>query len=230
MNLRPSLRLEACSYQAAKYAVEHWHYSKTMPLSRMVKIGVWEGGEYKGVVIFAWGANRNIASPFGLQMVECVELVRIALTDHITEVSKIISIATKMLKRHSPGVRLIISYADQRQGHHGGIYQAAGWIYAGETPSKIDYILHGKILQRRAYTGSVFGKPKRRLPKGAEEIRVPPKHRYLMPLDGKIRSLILPYAKPYPKRLKDSSEPSANHAEEGGATPTQTLHSRGVTL
>ena len=36
------------------------------------------------------------------------------------------------ISRHSlPGLRLIVSYADKDQNHHGGIYRATNWIYEG---------------------------------------------------------------------------------------------------
>jgi len=51
MNLNQNkveLKLDWCSYQAAKYAVENWHYSKCMPVGKLVKIGVWEDKKYIG--------------------------------------------------------------------------------------------------------------------------------------------------------------------------------------
>ena len=48
MSDKVDLRLDWCSYEAAKYAVEHWHYSKRMPKSKLAKIGVWEDGEFIG--------------------------------------------------------------------------------------------------------------------------------------------------------------------------------------
>ena len=41
-----TLKLGWCSYAAAKYAVEHWHYSKVMPSGKAVYIGVWEEAEF----------------------------------------------------------------------------------------------------------------------------------------------------------------------------------------
>jgi hypothetical protein len=46
------LRVDWCSYQAAKYAVEHWHYSGSMPAYKQAYIGAREDNEFKGVVIF----------------------------------------------------------------------------------------------------------------------------------------------------------------------------------
>jgi hypothetical protein len=90
----------------------------------MVKIGAWESGRFIGVVIFAWGMNRNLGSPYGLGIGECCELVRVALSKHKTQVSRIIKIALAFLKSKSPGLKMIVSFADPEQGHSGGIYQA----------------------------------------------------------------------------------------------------------
>ena len=93
----------------------------------MVTLGCWEEGNFIGAVIFAWGANCNMAKHQGLKMTEAAELVRVALRDHKTPVSRILSICIKMLKRQSPGLKLLLSYADPCHGHVGGIYQASGW-------------------------------------------------------------------------------------------------------
>ena len=197
---RPELRVDWCSYQAAKYAVENWHYSKTMPVAKLVAIGAWEDDIFIGSIIFSWGANPNLSKSYDLRMVECVELVRVALSPHISPTSKIVSQAVKMLKRQSPGVRLIVSYADTREAHVGTIYQAMNWIYTGETGTKFDYELNGQILQRRSYTGRNFNGTRLRVPLGANKIQSPSKHRYLYPLDRAMRRQIAPLAQPYPKK------------------------------
>ena len=46
------LRVDWCDYQAAKYAVMHWHYSKAMPAGRNVYLGVWESNRFVGAVLF----------------------------------------------------------------------------------------------------------------------------------------------------------------------------------
>ena len=194
------LRVDWCSYQAAKYAVEHWHYSRTMPVAKMVSVGTWENGRFVGCVVFSWGANPNMAKPFGLKMTECVELVRVALTSHSSQTSRIVAKAVKMLTTKSPGIRLLVSYADTREGHHGGIYQAMNWVYVGTTAPKFDFELNGKVLQRRSYTGRNFDGSRMRLPSGACKVASPSKHKYLYPLDRAMRKQIAPLAKPYPKR------------------------------
>ena len=53
---KPVLKLDWCSHEAARWAVEHWHYSKSMPTPPVVKIGVWEDERFIGVVLFSRGA------------------------------------------------------------------------------------------------------------------------------------------------------------------------------
>lgn len=124
---KPVLKLDWCSHAAAKYAVEHWHYSRRMPMPPLVSVGAWEDGVYVGCVLFSRGANAQLGAPYGLAMTECAELVRIALASHATPVTRIVAVALKFLRTNSPGLRLLVSYADPSEGHHGGIYQGGGW-------------------------------------------------------------------------------------------------------
>lgn len=230
MSSKPVLKLDWCSHEAAKYAVEKWHYSRTMPPPPRMIVGVWEAAQFVGVVMFARGATGQLLSPYGLSTVEGCELVRIALGNHATEVSRIVSIALKLLVAQCKGLRLIVSFADHRQGHLGGIYQAENWIYAGETASSSMYRdARGKLWHERMISPSgtkkVFGKSRVVLkPTDCVRIKMPGKHRYLMPLDDEMRAKIAPLAKPYPKRaVSVAGDTSANHAEEGGSIPTTAL-------
>lgn len=218
---KSDLKIEWATYEAAKYACEHYHYSKTVPVGKMVKIGAWENERFIGVVIFAWGMNRNLGSPYGLRITECCELVRVALTKHSCQVTRIISLAIKFLKKTNPGLRLIVSFADPEANHHGGIYQGGNWAYLGKSSSSFEWRLNGKRLNKRAYTGNNFGHAKLEIPKGAERVMITGKHRYLMPLDDEMRKQIEPLRKPYPKRVQSvDSDTATFQVEEGGANPT----------
>jgi hypothetical protein len=207
---KPELKVDWCSYQAAKYAVEHWHYSKTIPVSKRNNLGIWEDGKFIGCVIFALGASPSLGLKYNLTGLECSELVRVALDNHITPVTKIISIALKYFKHHNPNIRLIVSFADTYHGHHGGIYQGGNWLYSGKTSkSKMVKLPDGRLTDLRRYNGHGDGKvvggkiwkqPKRSRPNGSTIIITPGKHRYLMPLDRKMRKQIEPLRKPYPKK------------------------------
>lgn len=197
-----SLRLDWCSHAAATWAVENWHYSRRMPAGKMVRVGVWEGGAFIGAVIFSQGGNMSLGAPYGLTSLEVCELVRVALKVHKAPVSRIVAIALRMLRKHCPGTRLVVSFADPTEGHTGGIYQAGGWLYTGRTADSYEFRLHGVRIQKRAYTGVQFGKPgsKATLPPGAVKVPTAGKHRYVMPLDAETRARLAPRAMPYPKR------------------------------
>jgi hypothetical protein len=172
-----------------------------MPVGKAVTVGAWEAGTFIGAVVFSWGANPNIGAPWKLEMTEVAELVRVAFREHKSPVSRIVPQAVALLHERSPGLRLLVSFADPAQGHQGVIYQAMNWMYTGETSPKRDLVLNGKPLNRRAYTGRQFGKPgsRQRVPSGARWVDVPGKHRYVLPLDRAVRRRVAGYALPYPK-------------------------------
>jgi hypothetical protein len=217
MSDKVTLRLDWCSYEAAKYAVEHWHYSRVLPAGKLVKIGVWEDGQFIGYVIFGRGANNHIASPYGLEQTKVCELVRIALKEHESPVSKIGAIAISILRKQSPELRLIVSYADPKQSHKGLIYQAMNWIYTGSSQAqRFTLRLDGTIEHKRS-AFSRFGTVK-----GLEKSEMLWKHKYLYPLDSAMRVQILPLAKPYPKRGQgetDNAVQSKRVRSAVGGTP-----------
>lgn len=199
------LKLDWCSHEAAKYAVEKWHYSHNMPKSKLVKIGVWEQEKFIGAVIYGVGATSDLVKAYGLKSTEGCELVRVALTKHETPVTRIISISIKLLRQAAPGLRLLVSFADPEQGHVGGIYQAGGWLYAGRSAASDEYIVNGKRWQGRAFRASkpaplTTKQALERLDPNYKVIKGSSKYRYLYPLDDDMRARIQPLALPYPKR------------------------------
>ena len=229
MSSRPDLRLDWCSYEAAKYAVEKWHYIGRMPAGKNAYIGIWEKGRFAGAVIFGSGATPELSKPYGLAALQVAELERVALSKHDTPTSRIVSIALRLVHRAMPGLRLIVSFADSKEGHHGGIYQAGGWVYSG--PSFGRYIVTNGKTEHPRTLGARYGVGGQSIPwlrahvdPNAVQVAAPAKHRYLYPLDAEMRAQILLLAQPYPKRAGSiGSDASAIHVEEGGASPTPAL-------
>jgi hypothetical protein len=227
---KADLRIDWATHEAAKYACENWHYSGCIPKSKLSKVGIWENGLFIGVVIYGCGATPNLGKPYGLPQNECIELVRVALKKHQTPVSRIVAIANKWMHKANPALRMIVSFADTSQGHHGGIYQAGNWVYSGQgNPAKF-YMIHGKLTHPRTLglaglVQNIHGARKR--DHKATVVDVPGKHRYLMPLDDDMRKKIEPLRKPYPKRVRSvDSDTSTDQVEKGGASPTRTLQQK----
>ena len=218
------LKLDWCSHEAADFAVRHWHYSRSLPPPPHNRVGVWEGGRFVGCVLFARGASSALLVPYGLNQDEGCELVRVALTTHATPVSRIVRIAITLLRKQSPGMRLIVSFADPAQGHVGGIYQAMNWIFAGTTEPSVEYIgPDGKRWHSRMVSSTglriVYGVKRRVLtPDQCTRVERPGKYRYLLPLDASLRTQIEKLRQPYPKGTRGRS------AENG----TASNHSQGT--
>jgi len=222
---KPTLRLDWCTHAAAKYAVENWHYSAKLPAGKTVRIGVWEDGRFIGCVLYSWGNNRNMPKSYGVAQTQCAELTRVALAIHKSAVSRILAISVRLLKKQSPGLRVLVSYAVPNRDHHGGIYQAAGWVYTGESHANEAYEVDGVVLHKRLLTGASYGRPAPQMPANAKRVVPLRKHRYVMPLDDAMRAQIAPLAKPYPKRSTRAETSTRDGAPVavGGATPTSAL-------
>lgn len=195
------LKVDWATHEAAKYACENWHYSGCIPKSKLAKFGVWENEKFIGVVIYGVGATADLVKKYGLKAEEGCELVRIALRDHESPVSQIMAKTFKILKATFPGLRLIVSFADPEQGHHGGIYQATNWIFSGNSQASDEYIYKGKRWQGRSFRNQYKGMERH---PDVQVVKGSSKHRYLMPLDKKMRKQILPLSQPYPKREQPS--------------------------
>lgn len=214
----PALRIEWATHAAAKFACENWHYSRCMPKSKLAKLGVWEDGKFIGVVIYGVGATSDLVKKYGLTPQQGCELVRVALTKHKAPVSRILSISLRLLKNAFVGLRLVVSFADPEAGHHGGIYQAGGWIFCGNTQASDEYVFRGKRWQGRSFRHSYKGMENH---PAVQKVKGSSKHRYLMPLDDEMRAKIAPLAKPYPKRAKEQD--GENPSPLGCVTQTRAL-------
>lgn len=216
-----------CDAKAARYAVEHWHYSRSLPAGKLVKYGVWEHDRFIGCVIFSRGASDALGRPLGLDFTTCCELTRIALADHDRPVTAYMAEAVGLLTRSSPGMRAVVSFADPHHGHVGRIYQAANWLYTGTTQPGQEVRFEGKWMHDRNLRQSGFGtvsrgsrltpEQKRSLPRRI----TPGKHRYVLPLDKQIRRRVLKLAQPYPSAVEGSTVIRSSHQTRGdGATPS----------
>lgn len=230
MSSKPVLRIDWATHEAAKFACVNWHYSGCMPSFKTVKIGAWEDGCFVGVVIFSMGAAPQAHCPYKIEPREICELTRVAFKNHKTEISRILSICLKFLKSQSPGLRLVVSYADPEQGHHGGVYQANGWIYEGVTNpcEQFEYVATGKRVHTKTIRTGRRGYATELKNKGVIRSVKLIKHKYLMPLDAAMREKIAQLAKPYPKSTRVKKQDSEHHSELGGAVPTDTLQNAAV--
>lgn len=215
------MRLEKASTKAIKYSCLNFHYSKAIPSVSQAYSVFNDKDEWCGVIAYGVGANSNIANQFLLNNGEVIELVRVALNGKIQPISKVVSLSMKLLKKHCPLVKLLVSYADMEQNHQGIIYQAMNWYYVGDSiHNHHENIKTGKFLHNRIY--SELPKDKKALYKTKKS---KPKRKYIYPLNKEMILLCEKLKKPYPKSVKSiDSDATPFQEDEGSANLTLTHH------
>lgn len=206
------LRVDYCSRTAARYAVEHWHYSGIMPTGKTVTLGAWEHDEFVGAVVYSRGASPWLGKQWDLDHVEIAELTRVAFRRHDAPISAVLSRTIRLLRDVAPGLRLLVSFADPNEGHHGGIYQASGWVYTGESNPTTEYLIGGRWRHTRgAYHRAKATNPPRRT--------VPGKHRYVLPLDRRMRRQVEALRSEPPRGRGLEGETAGSQPDGAGSTP-----------
>jgi len=134
--------------EAGAFVRQH-HYSHSLPAA-VISTGTLhlsgglfgDFGECVAACVFGLPATQ-----WSEPVLELARLVRISRCR--VPLTKLIRLCCSQLK--ADGFDLLVSYADTEQGHHGGIYQAAGWNYSGircTTESKL--MINGQKVHRRS--------------------------------------------------------------------------------
>ena len=74
----------------------------------------------------------------------------VVLDDESTSRTYFMGRSIKILRQKFPAVRLLVTYADQTEGHDGTMYKAGSWKLHGKTAAKYHYMdLNGMRLNKR---------------------------------------------------------------------------------
>lgn len=105
------------------------HYLGYSPAGARLRLAVYFEGNLVGGMLWERPAAR------ALDQVQTLELSRMYLKDACPKnsESRVLAVATRIIRAELPGVSTLIAYADPAHGHSGTIYKAAGWEFAGET-------------------------------------------------------------------------------------------------
>ena len=150
MNEGAALHFRVGDVVAATGLVETFHYSHRMA-GNIQLVGTWhESGGLFGdygpaiaAVVFSIPPTR-----WSEPVWELSRLVR--RDDAKITLSSLISQTVSFMKRSRP-CDLLVSFADNTQGHHGGIYQACSWNYAGKRDRSVDgCIIEGTFVPGRS--------------------------------------------------------------------------------
>jgi hypothetical protein len=130
-----NLYVAAIQAATARETILTKHYSRRIVNNSYLHLGVYHEGEFRGVLQFGYALNPHRAGKVvaGTRQGEYLELNRMWLDDACprnTE-SQVISYAVKYIRRACPTVAWVQSFADERCGGLGVVYQAANFLYCG---------------------------------------------------------------------------------------------------
>lgn len=119
----------------ANRIVRTLHYSGKVVNNSQVHLGVFLDGKCGGALQFGPSLDKRklMGLVKGTQWNEFIELNRMALADWLPRngESRAIAIAMRLLKKHYPWLKWVVSFADGTQCGDGTIYRASGFVLTG---------------------------------------------------------------------------------------------------
>jgi len=135
MGSAKDILLRPISAQEANALVRRVHYSGKVVNNSQLHIGVFYNGKLEGAMQFGPSLDKRkiMGLVAGTGWNEFVELNRMAFTDALprNSESRALAIAFKLLRKHAPQLKWVISFADATQSGDGTIYRAAGFVLTG---------------------------------------------------------------------------------------------------
>lgn len=149
--------LRPISAQEANALVRRVHYSGKVVQNSQIHIGVFYQGKLEGAMQFGPSLDKRRMSGLvrGTKWNDFTELNRLAFTDVLprNSESRALSVAFKVLRKHAPQLKWVVSFADATQCGDGTIYRAAGFVLTGiKKNSQIWVMPDGTTESRPAMT------------------------------------------------------------------------------
>ncbi len=129
--------LRPITAQEGNALVKRVHYSGKVVNNSQIHIGAFLNGKLEGVLQFGPSLDKRKIQGLvsGTGWNEFVELNRMAFTDALprNSESRALSIAMKLLRKHAPHIKWVVTFADGTQCGDGTIYRASGFVLTGIT-------------------------------------------------------------------------------------------------
>lgn len=206
-----SFRVQEISREKANKIIVEKHYSEKYYNGTYIHLGVFIESELVGVLQYGYAMNPASCGSVveGTKMDEYLELNRMWLDDCAprNSESKAISYSIKYIRNRFKGkIKWIQSFADERCGGFGIVYQACSFKYYGEHTSSF-WELDGETFHNSIMTSEKAGPRGYKLlndPKNKDRVI---KHtlrqfRYIKFMKARYESNCLLEEKPYPKHYK----------------------------
>lgn len=228
--------------KTANALVRRVHYSGKVVNNSQLHIGVFLHGKLEGAMQFGPSLDKRKIIGFveGTGWNEFIELNRMAFTEALprNSESRALAVALRMLRKHAPQLKWVVTFADGAQCGDGTIYRAAGFVLTGIKPNKqVVRMPDGKVAANFTLTKGAHILKTGAAKRVAGEVIPGFQLRYLYFIDPTARERltvpILPFSeiarrgasmyRGKPRAGSVASDMPPNHGGEGGATPTPAL-------
>lgn len=235
------IRVEPITGSAARKVVQLYHYSGKVAQNSQLHLGVLLGATILGVMSFGPPIDRRkvLGLVHGSQWGEMLELNRMAFSDRLprNSESRALGIAFRLIAKHYPHIRWVLSYADATQCGDGTIYRAAGFLLTGiKRNSTLYRTPWGEVVADKTFNNSPSRKYKGITTKECEalpgfQVRY---IKFLHHADAaRLAVPVLPYsaiseqgAGMYRGKAREVGD-GGDQLSGGGSTPTRALQHRG---
>ena len=139
----------------ANEVIQSNHYSKKYFNNSYIHIGLFINNDVRGCLQYGHLMNNNSVSNIvrGTKNGNAIELNRMWIDDDVGKYpeSRAISYSLKYIRRKYPKIKWIQSFADERCGGFGIVYQACSFSYYGEHLSEF-YEYEGEYYHKTMFT------------------------------------------------------------------------------
>lgn len=218
-----SYSVEPISYRDACTLIEARHYLGQLRKSG-TQIGLVASGEVIGAAVFGQPSREGVIRSLWTHgtIENTVELLRFYTVDGVEAWigTWFLSRAIRILPRQ---VEMIVAFSDPAHGHHGGLYQAASWIYTGpttNTPYHYEDRAGNRIGKQTPWKQALRERQRGLAPfderpadgerrvaalRSWHRVEDAAKHRYVYPRNKRARRHLAQRALPYPKPDQDGA-------------------------
>lgn len=188
------------------------HYSGKVYNATYIHLGLFINDDIKGVLQYGYAMNPASCGSVveGTQKNEYLELNRMWIADNVGKYpeSRAISYSIKYIRRKYPNIKWIQSFADERCGGFGIVYQACSFSYYGEHKSdfwELDGVVYHNIQmtvskESKRYAGEAKYLQENKDRANKMTLR---QFRYIKFIDKREKKKCLLKEQPYPKHYSE---------------------------
>lgn len=139
--------------------VKRHHYSGKVVQNSSLHFGVFLDGKMHGVMSYGPSTDKSklIGLVEGTKWSNFIELNRMAFDDYLprNSESRAISLSMKLMKRHAPQIKWVVSFADGCSCGDGTIYRASNFVLTGVKENKALYLFpNGERVHQLTFQSS----------------------------------------------------------------------------